>query len=98
MDKYKSAFHAIVADMAAITTHLGFEGHPGLGQIIERIEMMRSNHFRGATKMIVDQVVAETNVRNHPDWGTYVKDIIDTADRIRKTNPTAGDKPGEGVG
>ena len=42
-----------------------------------------ADHFCGVTKMVIDRVIAETNARNHPDWRSYVRDIIETADKLR---------------
>lgn len=84
MVDYKSAFEALAADMGAIAVLLGHEdGFPGIDQLLRNISDLRTDHFRGVTKMIIDKVVAETNIRNHSDWHDYVRDIIETADRCR---------------
>ena len=65
-------------------------------QVLHAIDGMRHAHFTGVTVAVVALVIAETNSRRHCDYSSCVKDIIDTADRLR-LQPNAGVKPGRYV-
>jgi hypothetical protein len=70
-------------DLAAISGALNFAGYPGLYPTLRAISEIRHTHFNGASAAQVLAVVGETGRRNHCDHTAWVKDIIDTADRLR---------------